>query len=262
MINLASLLRLLTRRTTLLVLSTAWLLGNRKRRRRVGLGLLAAVVTVVIVGELALDHRHLPWRPLEIDERAGLATGIKLRLLALGKDAWCEDKLEESKLLSFTPLDAHTADGKCGWPRAFHLEKSDTITLNGDSVYPMRCGLAVGAHIWMQSVDYHAKQLLGSGLARIRHFGTYSCRRINNRSTGKFSQHAFANAWDIAAFELTDGRVISVLNHWSEGGAKERFLKAAHADACRVFNVALGPEYNALHRDHFHVDEGPGVSCR
>lgn len=35
---------------------------------------------------------------------------------------------------------------------------------------------------------------------------------------------------------------------------KRRFLHAAHAAACRIFGTALGPEANAAHRNHLHVD--------
>ena len=36
--------------------------------------------------------------------------------------------------------------------------------------------------------------------------------------------------------------------------AKTDFLRGAHAAACRVFGTVLGPEANAAHRNHFHVD--------
>lgn len=36
--------------------------------------------------------------------------------------------------------------------------------------------------------------------------------------------------------------------------AKETFLHVAHAAACRIFGTTLGPEANAAHRNHLHVD--------
>jgi hypothetical protein len=35
---------------------------------------------------------------------------------------------------------------------------------------------------------------------------------------------------------------------------KIEFLRGAHASACHVFGTVLGPEANAAHRNHFHVD--------
>jgi hypothetical protein len=35
---------------------------------------------------------------------------------------------------------------------------------------------------------------------------------------------------------------------------RARFLRAAHAAACRIFGTTLGPEANEAHENHFHVD--------
>ena len=35
------------------------------------------------------------------------------------------------------------------------------------------------------------------------------------------------------------------------------FCIEAHAAACRIFGTTLGPEANADHRNHFHVDMAP-----
>lgn len=40
-------------------------------------------------------------------------------------------------------------------------------------------------------------------------------------------------------------------------GPKSDFLRQAHAAACRIFGTTLGPEANAAHRNHFHVDMAP-----
>jgi hypothetical protein len=37
-------------------------------------------------------------------------------------------------------------------------------------------------------------------------------------------------------------------------GPRARFLREAHAAACRIFGTTLGPESNEAHRNHFHVD--------
>jgi hypothetical protein len=35
---------------------------------------------------------------------------------------------------------------------------------------------------------------------------------------------------------------------------RSEFLRAAHASACKIFGTVLGPESNAAHKNHFHVD--------
>ena len=35
---------------------------------------------------------------------------------------------------------------------------------------------------------------------------------------------------------------------------KAQFVKFLHEDACRRFGTVLGPDANAAHKDHFHLD--------
>jgi hypothetical protein len=37
-------------------------------------------------------------------------------------------------------------------------------------------------------------------------------------------------------------------------GNVSAFLHQAHDSACQIFGTTLGPEANAAHRNHFHVD--------
>ena len=64
------------------------------------------------------------------------------------------------------------------------------------------------------------------------------------------------------ASTLADGRTVGVRSHWQSEGPEGRFLREAHARACPYFRAALGPDYNAAHRDHFHLDRGPFSRCR
>ena len=90
--------------------------------------------------------------------------------------------------------------------------------------------------------------------------GGCACRSIAGGQ--RRSQHASANALDIAGFRLQDGRRISVLRDWPGEGEAARFLRLVHEGACASFNVTLGPQYNAAHRDHLHVDMGLFRMCR
>ena len=40
----------------------------------------------------------------------------------------------------------------------------------------------------------------------------------------------------------------------ADPGPKARFVKFLYEDACRRFGTVLGPEANAAHKDHFHLD--------
>ena len=107
-----------------------------------------------------------------------------------------------------------------------------------------------------------AERLLGSEVEAIEHYGTYSCRRMYGRETGRWSKHATAEAIDIAAFRLADGRRISLLDDWDEGGQSAAFLRVIRNEGCRVFGTLLGPDYNEAHRDHFHMQAGGFGTCR
>ena len=108
-----------------------------------------------------------------------------------------------------------------------------------------------------------AKAWLGSRVVKVESFGTYSCRPVDNRAGARLSEHGRANAVDIGAFVLADGRRITVKEGWN--GSDEdvrRFLRAAHDAGCRRFGIVLGPDADAFHRDHLHFDMGQGPYCR
>jgi hypothetical protein len=99
-------------------------------------------------------------------------------------------------------------------------------------------------------------------VSRIVHFGTYSCRNINHRTIGRRSEHASANALDVAGFVLADGTSVTVAQDWKGDSRKAALLRDLRDGACRFFDVVLGPDYNAAHRDHFHLDMGRYRACR
>lgn len=80
-------------------------------------------------------------------------------------------------------------------------------------------------------------------------------------ATGRRSRHATARALDVRAFRLVDGRRIPVTG-WDGSGAAARFLRAARDSACDWFGAVLGPEHDAAHRDHFHLESGFWRRCR
>jgi hypothetical protein len=128
----------------------------------------------------------------------------------------------------------------------------------------MKCGLARTFAIWSrEAIQRAAHAWLDAEVAKVETFGSYSCRPVNGQAGNKLSEHGRANAVDISAFVLTDGRRITVKDGWASPDENVRnFLRAIHSSACRRFRVVLGPDANAFHRDHFHLDMGPGPYCR
>ena len=149
--------------------------------------------------------------------------------------------------------------GSCDALGAVQLRDIGTPVTNLGS---MTCGLAEAFTDWVQQdVQGPAQSILGARVVRVESMGTYSCRNVNGAATGRLSEHAHANAVDIGAFVLADGRRISVAGGWG-GGDDGDFLRAVRASACRRFVTVLSPDYNAAHHDHLHFDMGGRAFCR
>lgn len=224
---------------------------NRHLRaaRRAMIG-LAVMVAAIFGWQWLHNHpQHNPWAPLDLRDPPGWATRTKL--IGLRSDVTeCRDVLARSAV-NFTALPA-TGEGACARPDRTRL---DAYPLAPDTP-AVTCPVAAAMELWRrESVVPAARTILGSDLARIEHLGAFSCRRMYGGADGPWSEHATANAIDIAAFVLEDGRRISVLKDWDGTGEEAAFLRAARDGACNSFATVLSPDYNAAHADHFHLDQ-------
>lgn len=169
---------------------------------------------------------------------------------------------------NFTPLPDRDFGNGCSQFGSVELASLDLAAANPGAgtlaianLGPITCPLADKFAGWAQfGAARAARQILGAELVRIDTFGSYACRNI--AGSGRLSQHAHANAIDIAAFVLDDGRRISVEQYWHSHGREREFLKVLHDSACKRFGTVLGPDFNAAHRDHFHVDMSGQGYCR
>ncbi len=161
----------------------------------------------------------------------------------------------------FEPLPDRSFSPGCTAQRAVKLIEVGVPVAN---LGAMKCGLATPYARWVRDeVRPASLATLGVAVTRIESMGSYACRPVNGVAGNPLSEHASANAVDISAFQLADGRRITVLRDWDGPDPKARaFLRALHRLACRRFSVVLGPDANPFHRDHFHFDMGPGPYCR
>lgn len=130
------------------------------------------------------------------------------------------------------------------------------------NVGPLKCSTANTFSSWVRfGVDRAARQILGSPLERVETMGSYACRNV--AGTERRSAHARAEAIDVSAFVLEDGRRIVLKSDWDGGTAAEReFLRVVHKSACKRFGTVLGPAYNDAHADHFHLEGSGAKFCR
>ena len=229
--------------------------------------LISNLIAVVLVGAgFALDKtlpvQHLPWRSLNPDAPLGLATKSQLMRLSLSPSKVCMDMAHNSPLLLSVTAEPHKPNKTCGWNIARTVSGAYSTDIVPKEAQ-MQCPLAIGSYMWTRELNELSEKHFSTGLSKILHVGTYSCRRQNGNNSGEWSEHAFANAWDITGFQLEDGRVISVQKDWSgHDKTRQKFLKDARDKACKIFRVTLSPDFNAAHHDHFHLDMGPSRSCR
>ena len=220
--------------------------------------LALAGVGVALMVEAWAPTQDLPWKPLRLADPPGLATALKFTR-ATRDPALCRAVLSEGGVL-FTeePL---RVDGLCETRDAVRL-RGGVVTLSPTAPV-MTCRQALAYTFWMRhEVQPAARALLGDPIVRVEHYGTYACRRIYGRADGRPSEHARANALDVAAYRTASGRRLSVLHDFDDAGPAGAFLRRARDGACPWFGAVLSPDYNAAHRDHLHLDAGRYGVCR
>ena len=108
----------------------------------------------------------------------------------------------------------------------------------------LTCPTALAVNEWMTLAN----------LSYVKVDGSYNCRKARNSRIA--SEHSYGTAIDV--YEV-DGA--SVLNDWGKPNDKGQKLRLAYEAGCKVFSNSLSPEYNALHKNHFHFDMGMGAGC-
>lgn len=226
-------------------------------------GLWAVLIDLAIGGLLLgvaialwAPREDLPWTPLVLDQPMGLATAVKFERAA-DDPAMCRAVLEQGGVRVVEEPDR--VAGTCA--------TRDTVRLPAAVLAPaapvMTCAQALAYAFWVRhAVQPAARAELGEPIGRIDHYGTYACRNMYGRETGRRSEHATANALDVAGFRTASGRRVTVLGDFQDDGSEGRFLRRARDGACPWFRAVLSPDYNAAHRDHLHLDRGRYRACR
>jgi hypothetical protein len=179
--------------------------------------------------------RDEPWRADE--ERACLSSGI----------------VRES---AFVALRASLGGPQvCGAIRPFSVSAAANGTIKLRPPALLRCPMVPAVDHWVERVvTPAARRHLRGQLVAVKIAGSYSCRPMNNVDGALLSEHGHANALDVSGFVLADGRSVEVKSGWWGAFAERNFLREVHRGSCALFSTVLGPNYDASHRDHFHLD--------
>jgi hypothetical protein len=218
--------------------------------------LILLVALVPGLGWLRTHPGANPWAQLEISDAPGWATHRKLSALHGDHDA-CRALLDRADV-PYQSLPA-VGSGRClAADRTRIGGKGSGFALSPATVAPS-CAVSAGMLIWMRHVVQPAAQRhFGKRVTMVENLGSYNCRQIAGRET--MSEHASGNAIDISAFVLADGERIVLTRDWDGRPERSAFLRDVRDGACGLFSTVLSPDYNAAHRDHFHLDMAERVA--
>ena len=232
-------------------------LEKRRRRRLVRRSLGMGLVIILSLFYLQCSPaRYNVFAPLDLNDRPTFITPWKLQFASTES---CYQALHNAGIV-YERLPDEIKGVGCGFEDVARLHQS--LVVWGSDV-TLTCPMLAALALWERhTLQPAAEEIFGSGVERVRHYGTYSCRNVNNQQFGRRSEHATANAVDVAGFVLADGREISVLRDWGFRTPEGRFLDRIHSGACDHFAMVLGPNANEQHRDHFHFDQGEYEGCQ
>lgn len=223
------------------------------------------VIAALAVGKpwQYLPPQWNPWEPLSIEHPMTLVSKWKLTQLQ-DNPSQCQQVLETAPegAVDYQVLRDYTPVAGCPLTNVVRIRQSG---VDFSSHFTVTCPLAVA---WVmferQQLQPLAQQHFNSELRRVEHFGSFACRNIYHREDARRSQHASANAFDVAGFGFADGTRVTVLGDWdnTEAPAKAAFIRQVHARACDYFGTVLGPDYNQPHENHLHLDASGFGFCR
>ncbi len=231
-------------------------------------GTVLTLMVIVVSGGavFALFHPDTPlppqWNPispLEVTHPVTPLTSSKLRL-ALNDPEQCLDVLERSTQM--TRLDPFEASDNCHIRNRVSLS---VLTQARIDRIEMSCATALRLAMWEHhGVQPAAREILGTDVTVFRQIGSYNCRPIRTSSgnSTRWSTHSTGDAIDITGFDFADGRKIRLVEDWNGGTEQGDFLQAVRDSACTWFATTLGPDFNALHADHFHLQARGWGTCR
>jgi hypothetical protein len=227
----------------------------RRARRLVLFAVAVAALALGVLGIADYARRYpqdLPWTALDLRHPVGAFTGRKLAGLH-GEPQLCRALLRQAGA-AFTSLPDRRESADCGYRNAVRLAGREIgYRPTGPG---FACPVAAALLVWEREVVQAAAQRhFGRRATGIDHFGSYNCRRLYGRPDGPWSEHAMANALDVAAFRLEGDIRISVVGDWADPGPRGRFLREVRDGACRLYATVLSPAYNLAHRDHLHLDQ-------
>jgi hypothetical protein len=174
----------------------------------------------------------------------------------------CRDSLKSGGV-RFTPWQlrpSRMASGTvCEAPEGVAIKRGGA-GLRFQPLARVNCAFALRLGRFEAVMQEEARSILKSPIASIVHLGTYNCRKMA-AYPDFVSEHSFANAIDIAAFVLKNGRRVEVERDWVRAAQPAttpaaRFLRRLTRRLYdeQIFSVVLTPSFDSHHKNHLHLD--------
>jgi hypothetical protein len=146
-----------------------------------------------------------------------------------------------------------TGPGECEAPDVVRLENVVLPDRRRVAVTPpavLRCTMAEAVADWVREEAAPRALDLGSSLKAVENLTSFDCRGRNGVTGAKLSEHGKANALDINALRLANGKVVEL----TDPQVSTSFREGLRKSACDRFTTVLGPGADGAHEDHIHVD--------
>jgi hypothetical protein len=164
----------------------------------------------------------------------------------------CRVALTEEIAIAPSIPDIHGAGG-CGGEDLVKLEAIVLPNKHRVAVTPpatLRCKMASEIADWVRTDVVGLAAPLGSEPSALDNFDSYECRSFNRIPGGHLSEHGRANALDVRAIKLANGKSIELTDRTVPRDLRERFLQSV----CARFMTVLGPGSDWYHEEHIHLD--------
>lgn len=150
----------------------------------------------------------------------------------------------------------------CGIRKPVEVHFVSGVALNEKPI--LNCDTARTLREWVDRGAQPSVRSLQARITSLRVVSHYACRTRNGQRGAKLSEHSKGNAIDIAGFTLSNGSVVSVLEHW-RSNKYGPVLRKMYSAACGPFGTTLGPNADRFHQDHMHFDTASyrnGAYCK
>lgn len=150
----------------------------------------------------------------------------------------------------------------CGISKPVEVHFVSGVALNEKPI--LNCDTARTLRRWVDRGAQPSVRSLNARITSLRVVSHYACRTRNSQPGARLSEHSKGNAIDIAGFTLSNGDVVSVLEHWRSNKYGSA-LRNMYSKACGPFGTTLGPNADRFHQDHMHFDTASyrsGAYCK